>query len=119
MNKIEIFEIKEEHLKLLRQAHVSWNDCEFGAPSIDCKRPYGNSYVEDDIAKIFGWKMDDGELSDEQFQSAYKIHRELETVLQICLSLGKFEAGIYIKGDEYKTLSWKEFKGSCYLNDFD
>ena len=29
-----------------------WDDCEFGAPAIDCKRPYGNSDVYNDIAKI-------------------------------------------------------------------
>ena len=33
------FEVKLEHLKLLKRAYVRWEDCEFGAPSIDCKRP--------------------------------------------------------------------------------
>jgi len=34
------FELKEEHLKLLRNMNVSWDECEFGAPAIDCKKPY-------------------------------------------------------------------------------
>lgn len=47
----ETFEIKNEHLELLKRAFVSWDSCEYGAPAINCKRPYGNSYVEGDI----GW----------------------------------------------------------------
>ncbi len=32
------------------------NSCENGAPTIDCKRPFGNSMnVERDILKIIGW----------------------------------------------------------------
>ena len=50
----KLFELTEEHIKLLRQMCVSWDDCEFGAPAIDCKRPYGNSDVYSDIAKILG-----------------------------------------------------------------
>jgi hypothetical protein len=41
-----------EHLALLKHAEWSWNDCEFGAPSMDPKRPYGNSDVEDDLAEL-------------------------------------------------------------------
>ena len=94
--RIERFEIKEEHLKLLNKAYVDWYDAEFGAPSIDPKRPYGNSYVEGDIAEILGWKLDeDDELSDKQLSEANKIHNETKTALQICLSLLKFETGVY------------------------
>ncbi len=46
------FEVKLEHLKLLKRAYVRWEDCEFGAPSIDCKRPYGNSSVVEDMFEI-------------------------------------------------------------------
>jgi len=38
------FELTEQHLKLIRRMTVRYNDyCEFGAPEIDPKRPYGNS----------------------------------------------------------------------------
>lgn len=40
------------HLALLRRACWDWNECEYGAPSMDPKRPYGNSDVEDDLAEI-------------------------------------------------------------------
>lgn len=33
------FVVTEDHLKLLAQMYVRWEDCEFGAPAIDCKRP--------------------------------------------------------------------------------
>jgi len=40
--------------KLLRSANLSWDDCEYGAPQIDPKRPYGNSNVPDDIREKLG-----------------------------------------------------------------
>jgi hypothetical protein len=42
----------EDHLRALRAAAWSWNDCEFGAASMDPKRPYGNSDVLDDLAEL-------------------------------------------------------------------
>ncbi|MCK9417448.1 hypothetical protein M0Q97_12480 [Candidatus Dojkabacteria bacterium] len=92
--KIERFEIKEKHLKLLKNAYVSWDDCEYGAPTIDPKRPYGNSFVEGDIARILGWEIN-GELSDKQYKDASKIHDETRLALQICLYRLKFETGVY------------------------
>ena len=52
------FRLKEEHLTLLRRMYVYWEDCEYGAPAVDCKRPYGNSGVESDIAEILGWDLE-------------------------------------------------------------
>lgn len=93
--KMERFEIKEEHLKLLNRSYVSWDYAEFGAACIYPKKPYGNSYVEYDIAKILGWEIKDDELTDEQISMANKLHEETETALQICLSRLKFETGVY------------------------
>lgn len=39
-----------DHLALLAESCWSWNEAEFGAASMDPKRPYGNSDVEDDLA---------------------------------------------------------------------
>jgi len=39
------FVLTENHIKLLRKAYVTWEDGDFGAPSIDTRRPYGNSSV--------------------------------------------------------------------------
>lgn len=128
----KLFEIKPEHLKLLQQARTGWDDCEFGAPEIDPKRPYGNSNVYQDMIEILGLKKvkngiykfqlnkrewllkgedennidldEENELTDILF----KLHKDLETVLQICLSTQKFETGRF-EADEYRD-NWKKLK---------
>lgn len=108
---MQTFEIKEDHLKLLQKFYVYWDSCEYGAPAVDCKRPYGNSYVEHDIANILGWKLnEDEELTEEQEGLARILHRETQTALQICLSLQNFETGVYEKKDKYNDRSWKKIK---------
>lgn len=97
------FEITEQHLRLLQKQRVKWKWCEYGASEIDPKRPYGNGFVEDDMAKILDIKGDieyeDGseDYSEEQKKMFWKLHIETTVALQICLSLMKFESGKYIK----------------------
>lgn len=115
------FEIKEEHLKLIKRMYVSWEDCEFGAPRIDCKRPYGNSDVYQDIIEILGLE----EISEGVFRFIFKnkewllkgedkynlyldgtdeeklckelriLHKETGIALQICLRTQSFDLGYY------------------------
>ena len=66
------FTVTDEHLRLLRRAYVSWDETEFGAPEIDCKRPYGNSDM---------------------------LHAETAVALQIALSTGEFRNGRYTRED--------------------
>lgn len=94
--KGKIFEVTEDHLKLLKHSHIIWRASEYGAPAIDPKRPYGNSSVESDIAEILEWGKYDNE-------RAEKIHRELETVLQIVLVTQTFQPGLYNLRNEYTT----------------
>jgi len=110
----ERFELREEHVKLLAAAYVSWNECEFGAPGIDCKRPYGHSSHSETmtaIAKILGEQRvtcphcgespaPEGDDADEQRWE--KLHRETGTALQIILRCQTFEPGVY-ECDEYRT----------------
>lgn len=108
------FELREEHLKLLRNMCVGWDDCEFGAPAIDCKRPYGNSGVHEDIANILGingFEDSDGEIhfSEEQEALMNMFHEETKTALQIVLVTGKFDKGIYV-ADEYSK-NWVRENG--------
>jgi len=61
------FTVTDEHVRLLRRAHVGWDSAEFGAPGISPKRPYGNSNVFRDIAEILNvpereWADTDEEL---------------------------------------------------------
>ena len=102
--KTETFEIKEEHLKLLQNFWVGWASCEYGAPAIDCKRPYGTSAPEIDIAEILGWEFnEDHELTQEQEEKTHTIHKETQIVLQICLQLQKFETGVYQMKHKYSN----------------
>jgi|AntAceMinimDraft_12_1070368.scaffolds.fasta_scaffold109123_2 hypothetical protein len=115
------FEVKLEHLKLLKRAYVRWEDCEFGAPSIDCKRPYGNSSVVEDMFEIlygepkavmqigdrtYNMDVDDFEIPEELNDELTQLHEETETVLQIALATGKFEVGMY-ECEEYSS-NWKK-----------
>lgn len=97
------FKLTEEHVKLLQHAFVSWHDCEYGAPEIDCKRPYGNKMVEEDICRILGWPTrtvttvdDDDKWTHKQLEKAATLHREIETALQILLlNANKLPTGTY------------------------
>jgi hypothetical protein len=109
VNWTQTFQVKEQHIKLLRRAYVSWEDCEFGAPSIDCKRPYGNSDVYSDIAEIIGLPSpdidNDEDFTPEQVAEMDKLHKETQTVLQIFLATGEMKTGVYT-ADKY-SIDWK------------
>lgn len=102
MRKNKTFELKEDHIKLLKRMCVGWQDCEWGAPEIDPKRPYGNSNVYMDIAEIIGIKSPCnmcGEFTEEQEELMDTLHQETETALQIILQHGpkpgKYECDYY------------------------
>ena len=110
-----VFEVTEDHIRLLRAAYVGWDDCEYGAPAVNCKRPYGNSSpnVEPDIAKLLGWALegDDGDepcLSEQQRDRARTLHEETRHALQIFLATGEMKPGTYrLREDQYDTRSWE------------
>ncbi len=102
------FKLTENHIKLLQRAYVSWEYCETGAPSIDCKRPYGNSYVPGDIHKILTGTEEEFELTDEQENEYLNLHTETETALQIILHTKSFVPGTY-QAEEY-DINWKLIK---------
>lgn len=96
------FELTNQHIKLLNRFVVNWSNCEYGAPEINPKRPYGNSFVEGDIAEILGIDgevKDDGEklLSDKQQDELYKIHLETKLALEIVLQFGEAKIGEYFR----------------------
>lgn len=109
MNTETRFEVTDLHLKLLAEMYVRWDDSEFGAPAIDSKRPYGNSYVYGDIAEIMGLSPDeDGDFSDDQQSEMDDIHHEMETVLQILLHNANrgIQPGVYTRENPYGG-EWK------------
>jgi hypothetical protein len=92
MSQKQTFRVRPEHITLLQNTYVSWDDCEFGAPSIDCKRPYGNSSVLRNMAEILNVPMTednygDLELPDDEVRRLYALHRETQTALQISRQL--------------------------------
>jgi hypothetical protein len=97
------FEVTKEHLKLLRGMYITWNEDEFGAPSVDPKRPYGNSQVYDDMRAILG---ELGELYYPE-EELDLLHKQTAIALQIVLKTGKYKAAKY-RADRY-TQGWKEY----------
>lgn len=107
IKKGQKIKITEAHLKLAQRMYVDWDSYEYGAPAIDCKRPYGNSDVEKDILEILGLPYpEDGELPEHLSDYARQIHEEMRDVLQVCLQLQKFEVGTYELGEDYNARSW-------------
>ncbi len=125
------FELKEEHILLLGNMYVSWQDCEFGAPEINPKRPYGNSSVLYDMLAILGLKKikngiytitlfnreyllsgEDGyvNLDEEEIKDTlHKLHKGTQTALQIILHTMSFIPGTY-EAEDY-TNNWKLVDG--------
>ena len=112
---MKAFYVKDEHLKLLKGTHISWQDCEFGAPEINPKRPYGNSDVYTDIAEILDIKPDrvddwgEESFSREQLDYMFDLHKDLETVLQILVELQEISPGLY-DSIGYGT-NWRKVNG--------
>lgn len=115
MTALDTFRLKEEHLKLLRAMWVDWDSAEYGAPCIDSKRPYGNSYVEGDVCEILGWKSPDEEEETvihgarERRRDARFIHEETETALQIllCFAGQAVTPGLYRQKRPYVNNEWE------------
>lgn len=104
--------VTKEHLLLLKRMYVSWWSCEYGAPSIDCKRPYGNGDVENDICEILGKKKvkvdyDESYLT-EDLEYAARIHKEMETVLQVVLRFLSFEEKTYVRKNGWSNWEVKK-----------
>lgn len=114
------FTVTADHIKLARRMWVSWDACETGAPAIDCKRPYGNSDVWNDVAEILGWtQLDEDDRrtwgTHDDFDDAYEdlreralnIHYQMRHVIQIALVTGSMEPGTYHKREKYRSDSWE------------
>ena len=106
-----IFNLTNDHIKLIQRMYVEWSHDEYGAPSIDPKRPYGNSDVEYDIAEILGYEEnEDGEYEEEILEYCQEIHKETQYALQVILGKKTFKVGTYKLEDEYDMTSWRKIK---------
>jgi len=112
------FTVTEDHLKLVERMYVEFDSgCEFGAPAVDPKRPYGNSDVYTDMGEILGIiptivdedDEDCAEFDDDQIALMDKLHNETAMVIQIILKTKKFEVGDY--ECEAYSIDWEKVSG--------
>lgn len=105
------FTLTADHIKLIRAFYVEDRhfEAETGAPYIDPKRPYGNSFVYGDVVDLLklGEADDDGEYDEELIERAREIHEETQFALQIVLFTGSFKPGKYRRPDRYDTRTWE------------
>ena len=111
---IQRLEITADHLKLLQRSCWRWGEVEYGAPEMDGKRPYGNSDVLGDIAKITGVAVPDDPWVDvdewldhhpDVCARLRRTHEEMLCVMEIVTSLLTFETGVYARPDGWSP--WK------------
>jgi len=100
------FTLKKEHITLIQNFNVNWQNCETGAPIIDSKRPYGNSSVAYDVAELLGVKpKNDDELTYKQEDQLLRLHRQTQIALQVVLSSKSFKPGKFKRKNTY-TGKW-------------
>lgn len=96
----EVFRLTPAHVRLFRAQRTDMHEGAFGAAGVDTKRPYGNSDVYGDIAKLLGVqpKGHDGDepcFTAEQIEAMERLHAEMELVLQVVISTGQMAPGVY------------------------
>lgn len=112
MQWLDDFTVTDEHLTLLRHARVDWDGCEFGAPAIDGKRPYGKSDVLRSMAELLHPEFKDmrsGAAMDwleDNADRLGRLHAETGVALQIALVTGEFRTGRY-RREKYACRSWQ------------
>jgi hypothetical protein len=113
-----IIEIKEEHLKLLK--NLSWNitdDNYIISKDDNDGLPFGGDNLYEGIDLILNGKPADFDplnseepptYTEEQKAEWMKLYKELPLVLEVCLSLQTFKVGKYVA--KYHDRVWKEAK---------
>jgi hypothetical protein len=112
-----IFELKEEHIKLIQHMYYQFDESAYeGAPSVNLKRPFGNSDLIGDIMDILEFEPsymsdicfceeddcenfhedDELEISDSEREYLMDIYQGTHIALKIITQLKTFETGKYI-----------------------
>jgi hypothetical protein len=107
------FRLKPEHIAILRALSWEWDDSErWGGPSVDPKRPFGNSIgVELDIAEAIGTTPEgeeDGEpcLTEDQEERCLGLYDETLPALLVILSARSFRPGLYARDGDAGEWVW-------------
>ena len=85
-----LFILTEDHIKLLRNANVSWCRDMCGAPAIDAKFPYGDSDLVASMAEILDIALDSEDDSAEAdlVRERRRVRRHNAVMLGVILSAG-------------------------------
>jgi len=107
------FTVTDDHLKLVKRFNIGWNDDEFGSPSVDCKKPFGNSSVYEDMAEILGITLPDSYDEHEKYDMATRplnrlYYEDLPIALQILCCNLSLEAATYVA--EGSSNNWEKLK---------
>ena len=78
---------RQVHMRLLADAffeNLQRDDVEFGGWGVDSKRPFGNSYVEGDLAEIVGVELPEYKTEDYEDMCVYlrSLYADLGTYLK-------------------------------------
>lgn len=117
LNRASEFTVTEDHLKLVRHlcdGGLYWDPGEgYGAPYFGPKKPYGNSSVPQDVARIVAapdsdWEEEGGDkiLRPEAEDRYLRLHVEAGIALKIALATGEFRPGRYTSTDAWGR-EWK------------
>jgi hypothetical protein len=106
------FEVVPKHIELLKRLNIFWryspHDSPLdetvtwltGAPSVNTKRPYGNSGIAADVAEIIGVPQPDwdaGETWTEEQMTRFRVlHRSMAIVLEIACQCNGIAPGMYV-----------------------
>jgi hypothetical protein len=98
------FELTSAHVQLLRHLNIEFREGpEWGGPGADCKRPFGNGDLVASMAGILlvpKVSTDDGPMLPPGTRAKMtKLYLELGTALQVVLTVGSFEPGVYFADD--------------------
>ncbi|MBC8488488.1 MAG: hypothetical protein H8D45_20870 [Bacteroidetes bacterium] len=104
--KKQYFTVTEQHLKLLQRLYISWagTGYNWGVPTVNPKRPYGNSSMLSDVIDIVSLPIEYDEnidgYTDEDESIIRQLHSETHIALQILTSNLSIKEGTYV-ADEY------------------
>lgn len=112
------FRLTEEHLALMSHLwfEMDW-DHSIGVPTADPIRPYGNQDIINDVCDILDFEKIEtinGEMvhTSESGERARKIHKEIATAIEVCLTTLSFEPGLYVS-DPYSK-NWRPSNACCH-----
>lgn len=106
----QYFTLTENHIKLIRNLWIE----DYGeGPTVDPRRPYGNSDIEKDIVRIlelptFTDRYGEESFTEETSNNAIQYHREMVRALQIMCTLSDIKPGIYRQVEEWDSRSWEK-----------